>query len=110
MRLKHLYLALCVVGVVAPCSAMVPFVRQHGLDLVELFRQQFSSSATSFFGLDLLVTALVFVVFLLAEGRRQGVRHLWLPLVAMGSVGVSLGLPLFLLLREQALEATGAAP
>jgi len=37
----------------------------------------------------------------LGEGRRAGVRHLWAPIAANLVVGVSLGLPLFLYLREQ---------
>jgi hypothetical protein len=44
----------------------------------------------------------------LAEGRRAGVRNLWAPIVANFAVGVSLGLPLFLYMREKRMEtATG---
>jgi hypothetical protein len=32
-------------------------------------------------------------------------RHLWLPLVATLAVGVSLGFPLFLYMRQRKLEA-----
>ncbi len=33
-----------------------------------------------------------------------GVKHLWAPIAANLAVGVSLGLPLFLYMREQRLE------
>jgi hypothetical protein len=34
------------------------------------------------------------------EGRRLGLGHRWVPLVANLAVGVSLALPLFLYMRE----------
>jgi len=44
------------------------------------------------------------------EGRRAGVKHLWAPIAANLAVGVSLGLPLFLYMREERLErSTGPA-
>jgi hypothetical protein len=40
-------------------------------------------------------------VFVVQEGRRLGLRHLWAPIACSLTVGVSLALPLFLLMREQ---------
>lgn len=48
----------------------------------------------------LIVSAVVVLLFVVVEGRRLGVRRLWAPFVAMFTVGVSLALPLFLLLRQ----------
>ena len=42
--------------------------------------------------------------FFAVEGRRLGMRYLWAPVVASLTVGVSLGLPLFLYLRQSRLE------
>jgi len=50
--------------------------------------------------LTVIVSSVVLWVFVLSEGRRAGVRHLWAPIAANLVVGVSLGLPLFLYLRE----------
>src|SRR5260370_36647041 len=44
-----------------------------------------------------------------SEGKRLGMRLLWLPILGLCTVGVSFGLPLFLYLRERALESAGAA-
>ena len=52
----------------------------------------------------MLVSSLVLWIFVLVDGRRDGVRHLWAPIAANLAVGVSLGLPLFLYMRELALE------
>ena len=54
----------------------------------------------AFFGMDVLVSAVVLLTFVRLEGRRAGIRHIWAPVVATLLVGVSLGLPLFLSLRE----------
>jgi hypothetical protein len=104
MRPRTLYLALCVAGVVLPYSQLIPFLREHGLDLRLFFEQLFSNQIGGFFGWDVIVSSVVLWVFVFVEGRRAGVRHLWAPLAANLAVGVSLGLPLFLYLRERRLE------
>jgi hypothetical protein len=55
-----------------------------------------------------IVSSAVLWVFVLTEGRRTGTRHLWAPLLGNLVVGVSLGLPLFLYLRESRGEEAGA--
>jgi hypothetical protein len=44
-----------------------------------------------------------------AEASRANVKHLWAPLLVNLAVGVSLGLPLFLYMREAALEQSRAS-
>jgi hypothetical protein len=104
MRPRTLYLLLCVGGVVLPYSQLIPFLREHGLDLRLFFDQLFSNRIGGFFGWDVIVSSVVLWVFVFVEGRRAGVKHLWAPLAANLAVGVSLGLPLFLYLRERRLE------
>ena len=76
----------------------------NGLDLPLLIRQAAQLRVGAFAWLDVLVSALVLLGFMIAEGRRLQLRHVWLPVVGTCTVGVSLGLPLFLLLREIRLE------
>jgi len=47
--------------------------------------------------------------FIRAEGARLKMSRLWLPIVSVLFVGVSLGLPLFLYLRESELERRASA-
>lgn len=61
-----------------------------------------------FFGWDVIVSSLVLWTFVIVEGRRAGVRHLWAPIAANLAVGVSLGLPLFLYMREARLGPGGS--
>jgi hypothetical protein len=105
---KQLYLALCVAGTVLPCWQFLPFLRDHGLDLPLFFQQLFATPVSGFFGMDVIVSSVVLWVFVLGEGRRAGVRPLWAPIAANLVVGVSLGLPLFLYLRETARAVTAS--
>ena len=104
MKPKSVYLGLCVVGTVLPYSQFIPFLREHGLDFRLFFEQLFSNWIGGFFGMDVMVSSVVLWVLVFTEGRRVGVGHLWAPIAANLAVGVSLGLPLFLYMREARLE------
>ena len=104
MKPKTLYLALCVAGTILPYSQFIPFLQQHGLDLKLFLDQLFANRVSAFFGMDVIVSSLVLWTLVIIEGRRAGVPHRWAPVVANLAVGVSLGLPLFLYLREARLE------
>jgi hypothetical protein len=106
MKPKGLYLGLCIVGTVLPYSQFLPFLREHGLDLRLFAEQLFSNRVGGFFGMDVIVSSVVLWVLVLFEGRRAGVKHLWAPIAANLAVGVSLGLPLFLYMRERRLEGS----
>jgi uncharacterized protein DUF2834 len=109
VKRKFIYLVFCVLGVALPYSQFVPWVLEHGLRMNLFFQELFANRIGGFFGMDVLVSALVLIFFLRREGKRLGVRHLWLPIVGTLAVGVSLGLPLFLYLREGMLEGAGVA-
>jgi len=100
---KSLYLGLCIVGAVLPYSQFVPFLREHGLDLRLVVEELFANRIGGFFAMDVIVSSFVLWVLVCVEGRRAGVRHLWAPIAANLAVGVSLGLPLFLYMRERHL-------
>ena len=87
-----------------PYLRFVPFLRAHGLDPGAFVNQLFASPVSGFFGMDVIVSSVVLWVLVLVEGRRAGVRNLWAPIAGNLAVGVSLGLPLFLYLRERRLE------
>jgi hypothetical protein len=104
MKSKRLYLGLCIAGIVLPYSQLIPFLRENGLDLRLFLDQLFSNRVGGFFGMDVIVSSVVLWVLVVVEGRRAGVKHLWAPIAANLAVGVSLGLPLFLYMREKRLE------
>jgi hypothetical protein len=109
MKMKTVYLALCVVGTVLPYWQFVPWVATNGLNMALFFQQLFANRIGGFFGMDVIVSAVALLVFVRSESSRLRVRGRWLPLIAVLTVGVSLGLPLFLYLRENALQESRQA-
>ena len=107
MKLKTAYLILCALGVALPYWQLAPWLLEHGLDLPLFFRQLFENRVGAFFGMDVFVSAAALLVFARAEGGRTRVRGFWPAALAVAAVGVSLGLPLFLYLRERSLERGG---
>ena len=108
MKLKTVYLVLCVLGAALPLWQLAPWVAANGLDVPLLFRQLFANHVSAFFGVDVIVSAVVLAVFVASEGARVRVRLRWLAIVATLAVGVSLGFPLFLYMRERELERRAA--
>jgi len=110
MKPKTIYLALCFAGALLPYWQFVPWVVQHhGINLSLFVRELFANRISAFFGMDVLVSAVVLIVFVRVEGARLKIRRRWLPVLALVSVGVSLGLPVFLYMRELRLEEISAS-
>jgi Terpene cyclase DEP1 len=109
MRLRHAYLGLCLLGIALPYWQLLPWVMEHGLNLALLCQELFATRIGAFFGLDVIVSAVVLFVFIFSEARRIALPPVWLPVVATLLVGVSLGLPLFLFLRQRQLDRAAGA-
>jgi hypothetical protein len=99
--MKFLYLACAIAGTIIPFSQFVPWITKHGLDAKGFLLELFSTRIGAFFGLDVIVAAVVLIAFILWEGRRMRMNALWAPIAATCLIGVSCGLPLFLFMRER---------
>ena len=108
MKARHFYLVCCVLGVLLPCSQLVPWLLEHGLNITLFCRELFANRVSGFFAMDVIISAIVLLWFIQSEGKRLRVALLWLPIVGTLVVGVSFGLPLFLFLREVTLDRTTA--
>ena len=89
-----------------PYSQFIPWLLQHGIDVDLFMRELFATPIGAFFAFDVVISALALFVFVFTERTAVRVRHVWLPVVATLVVGVSLGLPLFLYMRQRSLDAT----
>jgi len=67
-----LWLALALIGAVPPYSQFLPWLAEHGPNLPLLFTELFSTRIAAFFGLDVLVSAVVLIAFIRRE--VQGVK------------------------------------
>jgi hypothetical protein len=59
-----------------------------------------ANSISRFFVLDLVIAALVFLVFVVVEGNRVKMKFLWIYILSTLCIGLSFALPLFLFARE----------
>ena len=107
--LQTTYLILCILGTILPYSQLVSFLLEHGLNLQLFFEQLFVNRISSFFAMDLIVSSLVLWIFVFWEGSRLGMKNLWVYIASNLLVGVSLGLPLFLLMRQRKQEESDRA-
>lgn len=103
MKPKTIYLALCFVGALLPYWQFVPWLMQHGLNLSLFGRELFANRISAFFGMDVLVSAVVLIAFMRVESARLNISRRCLPVLALLIVGVSLALPMFLYMREAKL-------
>lgn len=104
--MRTVYLAATVVGAAAPWRYFLPILAEHGFDFRLFVDQLFASAISSFFAMDVLVSALVLSLWVICEGRKQGIQHGWVAIVGTWMVGVSFGLPLFLWMRETRLKSS----
>lgn len=104
-RLFGLYAALAVIGAIMPYVIFIPWVAEHGWDPRLFVAQLFATGPATIFAADVLFAAGVFILFVIVEGRRLRLRHLWLPPVIVFTVGLCCALPLFLAMRERKLAA-----
>ncbi len=103
------YAVMCVLGTVLPYSALVAWVVENGgIDPVAMAAEIGRSRMAMLAWADVVISAVVLIAFVLREGRRLSVAGLWLPIAGTCAVGVSLGLPVFLLMRERKM-ARGTA-
>ncbi len=103
--MRRLYLILAIAGVILPYYFFVEFLTANGLNLPLLIQQLFGTPISTFFAVDLLITVIVFWVFLYREARRLQMKRWWAYVVATLLVGPSFAFPLFLYFREPGLDA-----
>ncbi len=103
--MRKIYLLLAVVGWILPYYFFVSFLVENGLDLSLLFSQLFASDISTFFAVDLILTAIVFLVFSYSESHRLQMGNWWVYAVVTLAVGPSFALPLFFYFRERKAEA-----
>ncbi len=99
--MKKIYLFLAILGFVLPLSQFVLWLSAFGLDIPLLIESIVEDKLSLFAWLDVIVSAVVLIGFILYEGKKLAMTKLWIPIAATLCVGVSFGLPLFLFLREE---------
>jgi hypothetical protein len=97
---KALCAVYAVIGLAALIGTQVVLVQYMTSDGVSLFDDVVANGAATFSLIDLLAVAVIGLVFMVAEGRRLGMRFLWVYVVLTFAVAISVSLPLFLIARQ----------
>jgi len=104
MTKKTIFLSLAILGFVAPYFFFLQVPPESALDLSALIQPLFANNFMKGVGMDLMVSVIVFWVFVFIEANRIQMKSPWLYLLATLLVGLSFALPLFLYFRERQLE------
>lgn len=102
-RMFGVYAMLALAGAILPYVLFIPWLADHGVDGRIFLAQLFATGPATIFAADVLFAAIVFLVFVWTEGRRLGMRRLWMQPVVTYGIGLCCALPLFLALRERHL-------
>ena len=107
--MKRLYAVLSVIGYIASNWFVVLVSIESGNVLLwtrplETMAGMFANRIAAAFAIDLLFVALVACIWFYSEGRRLGMRRVWIYWVLTLAFGLAGTLPLFLLNRERRLE------
>jgi len=104
MSRAPLYLALALLGLAVQIAILAVFLAESGLDLGELGDQAVGTTIAVLALADLVLTALVYLLWLPGEARRAGIERWW-PYAVAAAGGLCFALPLFLSARERAHRA-----
>lgn len=105
--MKYFYGALCTLGAMLPLGIIAPWFKENGGNVSLFVAEAISTRTGAFAWGDVLVSGIVLIGFILGESARLGMKPVWLPILGTLAIGVSFGLPLFLLQRELHLERLG---
>jgi hypothetical protein len=99
---------MAIAGFALPYYLFRVFPRDQRLRFPTLLSQLLANDISTFFAVDLIITAIVLVVFVYRESLRLQMRNWWLYVVATLVVGPSFAFPLFLFVRSGELETDSA--
>jgi predicted permease len=105
------YAALAVLGVALPWYFNLQLGLAGNLGFSSFLAGVFANPASSSIGVDILVAATAFNVWMIGEARRLQMKRAWAYVVLTFLVSFACACPLFLLMRERRLRelAAGAA-
>lgn len=100
LKLKHIYIAVAVMGFIFPFIQFLKYIMKYGLNVRYAIELVAANYISRFLVLDLIIAAAVFLVMVVVEGRRTQMKNLWIYFITTLCIGLSFSLPLFLYFRE----------
>ena len=103
--MKHLYLALAIVGAIVPYVFFGQFMTSAEPTPEAFMRQLFANAPASGITADLLISSGVFWIWSFHDARARQMRRWWAYVVVNLLIGLSCAFPLFLYFRERRTES-----
>jgi hypothetical protein len=101
---KNIYLVFALLGLLVPYYFFFKFLNANGFDILLLLNRLFANDISAFFAVDLIISVVVFWIYMITETNKLQMKNWWLYILASLAVGLSFALPLFLYFREKQLE------
>ena len=106
--MKNIYLSLAIIGFVAPTILVFNESIETGNILlyanpIATFEGMFANRISSIFMIDLLFAVLVFFIWTYIDGRKNGVKKIWIVWVLTMLLGLAGGFPFYLYLKEKTI-------
>lgn len=102
--MKRFYLLAMLIGAALPLYFFITFFAENGLGPQNFARAAFNNSASTAFIADLLLSAIIALVFIGNDARKLGIQKIWMVILGTCFVGLSFGLPMYLYFRESRNE------
>ena len=99
--MKNFYFVLAFLGLAVPYLLPELFEFEISASWLD---QLFTNRVGTFIALDLLISAITAITFMVYQGRKIKMKFYWVPVACTIAVGLSFGLPLYLYLREGHLD------
>ena len=97
--MRPIYTVLAVAGTIIPWIFFSRFIAENGLDIAGFLASPFAEPVPAGLTADLLISSLTFWIWAAVDARRTGVAGWWVVIPETLAVGLSLALPLYLIMR-----------
>ena len=104
--MRKIYLGLTILGFIIPFALVIAFIHDNGFDLRVFVRDLFGNYAASLAMADLLLSSVMFWIWLFSAGQRTRVHSPWVYVALNLGVGLCFALPLYLYMRAPTTERT----
>ncbi len=94
------YAAIALFAIPATWVNNIAFMQQPNNSFMDFINAAYVNAAAASLSNDLLFIAVAASMFMVIEGKRVGVRYVWIYLVLSGLIAISVTFPLFLLARH----------
>ena len=103
-----IYFVLAIFGAILPWYYNLQFMAESGnsgqFDLAGFIAGGFANAAASSLTIDLSIIVVAFIIWMVSESIKLGMRYWWVYLVLTGLVAAAFSFPLFLFMRERKLR------